>query len=218
VLVINLVKPSNECGVDNPGCALAGPDRLWLGRVFTSSGSPAAYANVQYSFTSELVPPVTVVSDREGRYCIRWPAESEPAGVAVTTRAAGGPPDSEYVALAEQANGPLIVSPNNAELPEAGGGDYGTVTSVGWNAETDATKRCVSSSPPWYRIESLSSNWRSVLLYIGPAIAWLMAFVGGVRWLANKSRGPRILAYSFVLMAASAAFCALVWLQLPTPG
>jgi hypothetical protein len=45
----NVVAGMGVCTVENSGCALAGPPRLWLGRVFTRA---AAGATVHYYFSS----------------------------------------------------------------------------------------------------------------------------------------------------------------------
>jgi hypothetical protein len=81
------------CFDENTFCAFGGPPKLWLGRVYTRTGAPASFATVQYFFRSVFPPPVSVVADRRGRYCIRWPAESIEASASATLHGPGGVPD-----------------------------------------------------------------------------------------------------------------------------
>jgi hypothetical protein len=219
VIFVNALGPSGECGEENATCVTGHQSHVWLGRVYTSAGAPAADATVLFGFGSigSLVKTrglVKVVSDREGRYCLRWAADESPT-IYATAHTASGPPNPIYVALAKRSGGALIVAPPS-DSTEGGFGDHNP-TSVGWNAALDATRQCVTSAPPWYRFSNLSSNWRTKLLLWGPLVALLLGVIGGIMWIANRRPGLSVLISSLVLMAGCGALCYLTWFTIPHP-
>lgn len=118
VLGLNWVYGAWECGKENNGCARGGPPRLWQGRVFTETARPAESATVRFYFASESPfgdrrPRLTTVTtDQQGRYCLRWPAESQASYVSAVDVHSAAPPDPALSTLAEEAGGPLVVSPD----------------------------------------------------------------------------------------------------------
>jgi hypothetical protein len=209
-LVANVASGSAACGVENAGCARAGASRLWLGRVLTEAGQPLAGAEVEYYFASgqpsgsPLEKPLVAVSDAEGRYCVRWPAETALAYVAVRV------PSEQAV---------VLVSPDASAYPGAsyliansGQRDL-TVTSRGWDATADVTGHCVSASPAWYRVDDVKSNWRYRLLLYLPLLG-LVLTVAGI--LARRRGVPAVGRWAAsggtAVATAGAVLYVLVWL------
>jgi hypothetical protein len=204
ILLANFASGSAACGTENSGCARAGPARLWLGRVFTRDGRPATRAVVEYLFDSNRSKggvsrtPVTASTDSEGRYCLRWPAESSTAFVAV--------PGGRFVLVSPDASG----TPGASYLIGSNGDPNLTVTNRGWQPASDATDACVTRSPPWNRTEDVKSNWRyRVLLYL-PLLSIALAVAGAGSRRATEI-GRWATRTSGVLAAAAVVFYFLVW-------
>lgn len=214
VILLNVLRADNECG-DNSGCAVGGTTELWQGRVFTQSGAPAAHASVHIGFLSIAPDSVALVTDRLGRYCLRWPRESQVAAISAVTRGTGGAPVPAAARLARQAHGPVVVTPDINYLEWYRGPGHGAVTNSTWNANMDATSQCVSDSPPWYRMSDLSSNWRSVLITVTAILAVVLTLIAGVAWIGNRPWWPRIAASAGGSMIVSIVALILVWFPLP---
>jgi hypothetical protein len=195
------------CASNYTSCIPSSSPRLWLGRVYTPNGAPAAFATVYYSFASDPTLELDVSADRQGRYCIRWPIDT--AAVSTVTHGPGGPPDAPYVALLkrEHVRGPLIVSPDNPQLLSWGDNPgTGLISSNGWNAAIDETTQCTSASPPWYDVESLHSDWHYLLLILGPLAAFVLAIVGVAR-----RRGLALSLAALAMTAALFFLCQSFW-------
>jgi hypothetical protein len=208
-LVANVASGWGSCATENAGCAKAGAPRLWLGRVLSASGEPVASARVEYYFASSEPngsargKALTVVTDGAGRYCVRWPAESAVAFVAVSS-----PPGDARV----------LVSPDASAVPGASyliansGQPNLTVTSRGWDAAADATGNCTTGAPAWYRIDDLKHNWRYRLLVYLPLFAVALSIAG----VAARRAGTRVSARwasngAAASAAAGASLYVLVW-------
>jgi hypothetical protein len=220
VAFVDLLGAYGQCGVENNGCAAAGPPRLWLGRVFTRNGAPAASATVRYYFASVSslsVVPFTLVTDREGRYCLRWPNESQSPYVLVVARAAAGAPDPRFVALARQAGGPLVISPDGGELDSSGfivwhnAPGTGGITDTGWNAAADTTKHCESGLPPWYSINPVTGNWHFKLLLWAVLAAIVLAIVAVIGRAFKRRAAWPVLLSSLGTATASTILLILIW-------
>jgi hypothetical protein len=188
-LLANYASGSSACGTENSGCTQS-PVRLWLGRVLTAEGGPVAGARVQYYFdsnrpkTSNRSTPVTVVSDAQGRYCLRWPTEASSVPVAVPARPAG----RQLVVVSPDASG----QPGGAYLIEGHVDPNVTVTNRGWRPAADATDACVTRSPPW--------NLLSIVLALAGAGRRRSTAIG--RWATPASAA---------LAATGALLYVLVW-------
>ena len=215
VMFLNSIGAHFKCFDENTSCARGGPPRLWLGRVYTQQGAPAAFATVTYYFESVRGGP-TLVTDSEGRYCLRWPPEESPAYATALTRRPGGRPDPRYAALGRRLSArqrergrpsaeTVIVSPANAERP-LWNGYGGTVTSVGWDPATDTARHCVSAAPPWYDVDNLESNWRYLALILGPLAAIVLAIAG-----VAPRHGHRVTLASLVLSASTIGLFIAAW-------
>ena len=164
-LVANYVTGTAACGVDNSGCARAGVMRPWRGRVFTAAGAPVSRAAVRFYFDSNRTPseqtgrPLSVVTDPEGRYCLRWPTEATTAPVTVSS----GTPGERLVLVSPDAT----ATPGASYLIGSAGQASLTLTNRGGRPASDATGACVTRSPPWYRVENLKNNSRDRLLATG---------------------------------------------------
>lgn len=219
-LLANYLSAWDECAEN--GCAVGGPSTLWQGRVFTAQGVPASRARVWFTFASIAPQLITVATDDEGRFCLRWPNETEQAHLSVDVHALGAKAVPGIAALARQlrVHHLLVITPNANYGMLAGStasNAYG-VTDFGWNPRLDRAARCTSGSPPWFRINNLSHNWRSVLLIGGPIVAWLGITAGGILCVRRKTHWRLVLIGSCVLMAACVGFYLLVWVPLPRVG
>jgi hypothetical protein len=222
VLGLNWVYGAWECGKENNGCARGGPPRLWQGRVFTESARPAERATVRFYFASvnrfgdRRQRLVTVTTDQQGRYCLRWPVESQQTYVSAVDLHSGAPPDPALVSLAEEAKGPLVVSPdasgdlNGGYLIGQARPTRGAVTSQGWDA-ADATSACVAASPPWYRIDSDTGNWRYRLLVWLPLATLVAVVLASWRSVRKHSRARRMTAIAMGGAATCWVLYVLVW-------
>lgn len=129
--------------------AQEGKPREWRGKVLTADRRPVTGARLSYLFESNRGKPVDIVSDVQGRYCLRWPEERISARVSV----------------ASGSGATLIVSPDAAEsssILEAK--PPLRVAATPWDPQRDAAARCSEGAPPWDRVDGASGNWRYKLL------------------------------------------------------
>jgi hypothetical protein len=190
------------CAADNAGCARAGPPRKWLGRVLKASGAPAARIELAYYFASNrpasklAAVPFPILTDRQGRYCVHWPVESQVAFVEIDPATPGGPF--------------TVVSPDAGAAVAAAGRGV-TVTNQGWSLSADASEGCTTGSPPWYRVDDLRTNWRYRVLVYLPLVTIALALIGTGR----RRQNPQLrwtTPTSGALAATGAVFYVLVWI------
>lgn len=210
VLLANVASGSAACGTENSGCAVAGAPRMWLGRVLDGAGNPVAAAHVEYYFASNqpsgypLEKALPVVTDGQGRYCVRWPTETALAHVSVVGATSQSLSLVSPDASGEAGTSYLIASSGQRGL---------TVTNRGWQPARDATDECTTGQPAWYRVDSVKSNWRYRLLIYLPLLAMALAIAGTVarrrgaqavgRWAASSAAG---------IAATGALLYILVWI------
>jgi hypothetical protein len=166
VLVVNAFTAGLTCGVDTSYCALGGKPHEWRGLVLTADGRPVAGATVRYRFESNRPRGrlVRVVSDAQGRYCLRWPRERITADVSVG---------------ANRGQAAVIVSPE-AALPVIAGEGGIRVAATPWDPVGDAAAECLVASPPWYRVDDLKENWRYELIKWVSVLALATGLVAAV--------------------------------------
>jgi hypothetical protein len=225
VLALNWLEGSLACGGETSYCA-HGPLREWQGRVFTGDGRPAERAMVSYSFASMgrrtgAAPrvPVKLRTDRDGRYCFRWPFEKTAAYVELDQVRSGAEPDPRFEAAAETdflgqvKTGPILISPDAAPetriavLP----GSQVRLSSKLWIAHLDAAERCPEPAvhPKWDRVDDLKDNWRYRLIKYLSAAAVAISLVGFVA--PRRLRLP--LAVSGIsLSGVDALLFVLIWI------
>lgn len=165
----------------------------------------AALTIVEYYFASKGSKggspgkPLTVLADGQGRYCVRWPAETAVAHVSVPAL-----PKQAITLVSPDASG----TPGGSYLIASSGQPGLTVTSHGWQATTD----CTAGAPPWYRVDDVKSNLRYRLLLYLPILAAALAG-GGVVALRREPRGLGRWAATGRAAAAVAGvlLCVVVW-------
>jgi hypothetical protein len=81
----------------------------------------------------------------------------------------------------------------------------GLAVSGPWEPTLDATSQCVTSSPPWYRIDDLRGNWRYRLL-LWLSVGALIAGVVGL-FVARRS----VAGFAATLALTDAVLFALIW-------
>jgi hypothetical protein len=206
VVFLNVVGAHFRCFDEDAYCAQGGPPVDWIGRVYAPTGAPAAHANVRFWFYSTRGGP-TVVTDNEGRYCVRRLAEL--AGyVSATTSSTNGPPDPRYAELAHRrkGGGVIIVTPPNDRYRTIWNGYGGDTTNTGWDAATDTTTHCESASVPWNRSTDLRSNWHYRLLIWAPLLAAVLALLGLI-----PRTDSRLTEASLALLLAIACLWLISW-------
>lgn len=214
VLVINVAAGVIECGGENSFCARAGPPRLLRGRVYASDGAPATAATLLFYFDSiqprrrQSVREYAVRADAQGRFCLSWPVERSTAGIRAVHVLGGSAPDPRLESLATHFMRPIIVAPDSAP-GVLQGGSRDVVLAKPWDPSQDATPNCHIGSPPWYRIDDLTSNWRYQLLLWLPLTAAVLSGAGlftSARFASRLSIGGNALGWSAL------ALFALIWI------
>jgi hypothetical protein len=180
-----------QCSFDTSYCAHAGPPAEWRGKVIAPDGRPVAHAKVEYTFESNRPRgrAVSVTTDELGRYCLIWPRESVTAYF--SSRA------GRVVSPDARLGGP-------ARPDEASGTQAATQP---WDPAVDGAAACVRASPPWYRVDDLTSNWRYRAIDYGALVALGLAAAA----LLARPRRRALAVAAAGLAAADAILFLLVW-------
>lgn len=220
VLLFHVALIVHECSFDNNGCANYGPSDRYVGRVFTASGAPAGPTHVEFYFASVdtgRAVATSVPTDAEGRFCLVWGDEAETPFVSAAPQGSSGPPDPRVALIAKLARGPVVVSPYGGDSEGDGGillwrtASGGVVTRFTWRAAADSSQRCEHAAPPWYRVENLGENWRSLSIF---GLVFLTLLLSPLRRAARRSRAERWLA-SITTVTAIASIALLVFAWAP---
>ena len=184
----NLLAGTLACSLDNSNCAHSGKPVRYGGRLFTSDGRPVGTTTVSVSFEtlhdSPDERPVSFHTDRQGRFCFLWPREAITPFVYAPNATPAAPTDArfrhpeELIPVLRRLSGVEQLHPDTLVLiPDPGAGTVsllgGYSAERGWNSSTDRAQTCETAdrSPPWYRIEEPTRNFRYVLLFILPFVS-----------------------------------------------
>jgi hypothetical protein len=202
---------------ENQGCLEDARPERWEARVFNGDGRPMS-GRARFSFGSqpEGEGPVEVAADRDGRVCVRWPADVAAGSIKVIPGTPRGRPDRRMVEELGMFGGlprpraMVLVNAfgNGGHLEGRGGTD---VTQMPRWTAADRRPDCADAGtePPWHRIQGADRNWRVWLTLILPAATLLLvAAAVGLRRLRGAARMPWL---ALATAAASIPAFLAVW-------